>query len=68
MQWLGGSAAAQPISSIDLFLAGHSIPKISAAAGADMIAEQRRIEAELRTYILELEQQVSQLLAEREAR
>ena len=55
---------AQPLSSIDLFLAGHSIPALSAAAGQDMIERQRQIEAEIRDFIRELQYQIAELQAD----
>lgn len=51
---------------LDWFLAGHTIPRISAAmrpgvGGPDLLNEQRRIEATIRTYALQLEAQNAEL-------
>jgi hypothetical protein len=61
MQWLGVVERPAQLGQVDLFLAGHSIPAISASAGQDMIAEQRRIEAKIRAYIIQLETEISEL-------
>jgi hypothetical protein len=65
LTWLGAPAQPAPPDPVDLFLAGHSIPSISAAAGRDIIAEQRRIEGQIRAYVLDLEAQIAELQAER---
>lgn len=65
LTWLGlVDQRPGQLDTIDLFLAGHSIPALSAAAGQDMIAEQRRIEQRIRAYVLQLEQQIAELQSE----
>jgi hypothetical protein len=62
LTWLGVEREpAQPLDPVDLFLAGHSIPAISAAAGQDIIREQQRIEGLIRNYVLELEREIAEL-------
>ena len=58
------SEPAQPLSSVDLFLAGHSINAISAPAGQGIIQRQREIEQELRSYIYQLECENASLQAQ----
>jgi hypothetical protein len=61
LHWLGVPTPIQQLNELDLFLAGHSIPAISAAAGHDIIREQRRIEQLIRDYVLDLERQIADL-------
>jgi hypothetical protein len=61
LQWLGAPALPAQLDPIDLFLAGHSIPAISAAAGQNTIVEQRRIEDRIRAYVLQLEAEIEAL-------
>ena len=54
---------------LDWFLAGHTIPRISAAmqpgvGGPELLQEQRRIETTIRTYTLQLEAQNAELRRE----
>jgi hypothetical protein len=64
LRWLGVAEQLTHLNPIDLFLAGHSIPAISASAGQDIIIEQRRIEQQIRSYILELEREIDALRSE----
>jgi len=56
-QWLGLDEGA-PMDDMSAFLAGYSIPQISAGAGQDIIRRQREIEVTIRQHILELEQYI----------
>lgn len=63
---LGWSSGADDYA-IGEFLAGASVPQTAAQlgyAGADMIAGQRGIEAQLRAYIGELEAEIAALQAQ----
>jgi len=62
-QWLGLDEGA-PMDDIGAFLSGYSIPQISADAGQDIIQRQREIEADIRQYILGLEQEIAALRQE----
>jgi hypothetical protein len=58
-----------PSQAVDLFLAGHSIPALTAwlhpgVGGPPMIDLQRRMEAEIRTYIGELQDEIRALQEE----
>lgn len=66
LTWLGvvDQRPAQ-LDTVDLFLAGHSIPALSAAAGQNIIAEQRKIEQQIRAYVLQLEAEIAELQSER---
>lgn len=65
LTWLGlvDERPAQ-LDTIDLFLSGHSIPAVAASQGGDMIHAQRAVEQQIRSYILGLEQQISELQAQ----
>lgn len=61
-----GTAVGRDTESVDWFLAGHSIPKISALmlpgiGGPILTQQQRTIEADIRSYMAGLEQENAQL-------
>jgi hypothetical protein len=59
--WMGAPPQPAQLDAVSLFMNGMSIPQISASQGGDIIAAQRRIEQQIRGYVLELEHQISEL-------